>query len=157
MENKEKELTLGELKGVISGGYTISGQYSSRKVDNRTSIEYPLSLDVLLAMALGDVQMVLNIHKSAIQAHQAQYLSEEEFLIEMIPTYFTVMEVKERISEFSGKVKETPELLTVVNKQYFNIIKQYYKEVVSNISNFGIQEKAESLTTSASSEDLLNS
>lgn len=157
MENKEKELTLGELKGVISGGYTISGQYSSRKVDNRTSIEYPLSLDVLLAMALGDVQMVLNIHKSAIQAHQAQYLSEEDFLIEMIPTYFTVMEVKERISEFSGKVKETPELLTVVNKQYFNIIKQYYKEVVSNISNFGIQEKAESLTTSASSEDLLNS
>lgn len=156
MEHKENELTLGELKGVISGGYTVSGQYSSRKIDNRTSIEYPLTLDVLLVMALGDIQMVLNIHKSAIQAHQAQYLSEDDFLVEMIPTYFTVMEVKERISEFSGKVKETPELLTAVNKQYFNIIKQYYKEVVSNISNFNIQEKAEALTTGGS-EDLLNS
>ncbi len=153
----EKDV-LEELKGVISGGYTVSGQYSSRKVDNRTSIEYPLTLDLNLVSALGDIQMVLNTHKSAIQAFQSKFITEEDFLIEMIPSYFTIVKVKEKIVIFSKSVEKDPKLLTKVNQKYFEIIKHYYTEVVKNINEFDIKEKVESMTVnSGGSEDLLNS
>lgn len=153
----EKDV-LEELKGVISGGYTVSGQYSSRKVDNRTSIEYPLTLDLNLVSALGDIQMVLNTHKSAIQAFQSKFITEEDFLIEMIPSYFTIVKVKEKIVIFSKSVEKDPKLLTKVNQKYFEIIKHYYTEVVKNINEFDIKEKVESMTiNSGGSEDLLNS
>lgn len=153
----EKDV-LEELKGVISGGYTVSGQYSSRKVDNRTSIEYPLTLDLNLVSALGDIQMVLNTHKSAIQAFQSKFITEEDFLIEMIPSYFTIVKVKEKIVIFSKSVEKDPNLLTKVNQKYFEIIKHYYTEVVKNINEFDIKEKVESMTVnSGDSEDLLNS
>lgn len=153
----EKDV-LEELKGVISGGYTVSGQYSSRKVDNRTSIEYPLTLDLNLVSALGDIQMVLNTHKSAIQAFQSKFITEEDFLIEMIPSYFTIVKVKEKIVIFSKSVEKDPKLLTKVNQKYFEIIKHYYTEVVKNINEFDIKEKVESMTVnSGDSEDLLNS
>lgn len=156
----EKDI-LEELKGRISFGYTVSGQYSSRKVDNHTSIEYPITLDLNLVSALGDIQMVLNTHKSAIQAFQSKFITEEDFLIEMIPSYFTTIEVKEKIISFSKSIEKDPEILTKVNKRYFEIITHYYKEVAKNLNEFNIKEKVESMTVTSDdsddSEDLLNS
>ncbi|MEQ2561380.1 hypothetical protein, partial [Sutterella wadsworthensis] len=106
----------------------------------------------------GDIQMVLNTHKSAIQAFQSKFITEEDFLIEMIPSYFTIVKVKEKIVIFSKSVEKDPKLLTKVNQKYFEIIKHYYTEVVKNINEFDIKEKVESMTVnSGGSEDLLNS
>lgn len=145
IENQEVNV-LDNLKGNISSGYVVSGQYSSRKIDNRTSIEYPMSLHVNIVGALGDVIQILNIQKSSIQAFQTQYISENEFHIEMIPTLYQAIEVKEIIEKYVQSVRDKGEDIPHVDKLYIQKIGLYLQIVSQNINDFNIKEVSEEKT-----------
>lgn len=147
-DNTEKEiLNFDELRGTVTSGYTVSGQYSSRKIENRTSFEYPLSLNNTIVMALQEIQQIQVTHSSAKPALDAQFITEEEFDRIMIPTFFSFKDVAEKIRELNTKDK-TEKILTEIDYFYLKKVVAYSLEIKNNFTEYDIKDKATNLMNS---------
>lgn len=144
-ENKENVVNVFEgLKGSITASYVVSGDYSSRKIENRTSIEYPMELNVGVIDILSRTLQLIVIQSSAKQAYQARYIDEEAFYFELIPTFYELVDLKEQVNNF---VKENDKKLSKVDEAYVKKAVQYLRIVAGCLKDFDVSKKAEELTT----------
>lgn len=144
-ENKENVVNVFEgLKGSITASYVVSGNYSSRKIENRTSIEYPMELNVGVIDILSRTLQLIVIQSSAKQAYQARYIDEEAFYFELIPTFYELVDLKEKVNNF---VKENDKKLSLVDEAYVKKTVQYLRIVAGCLKDFDVSKKAEELTT----------
>lgn len=144
-ENKENVVNVFEgLKGSITASYVVSGNYSSRKIENRTSIEYPMVLNVGVIDILSRTLQLIVIQSSAKQAYQARYIDEEAFYFELIPTFYELVDLKEQVNNF---VKENDKKLSKVDEAYVKKAVQYLRIVAGCLKDFDVSKKAEELTT----------
>lgn len=144
-ENKENVVNVFEgLKGSITASYVVSGNYSSRKIENRTSIEYPMELNVGVIDILSRTLQLIVIQSSAKQAYQARYIDEEAFYFELIPTFYELVDLKEQVNNF---VKENDKKLSKVDEAYVKKAVQYLRIVAGCLKDFDVSKKAEELTT----------
>lgn len=144
-ENKENVVNVFEgLKGSITTSYVVSGNYSSRKIENRTSIEYPMELNVGVIDILSRTLQLIVIQNSAKQAYQARYIDEEAFYFELIPTFYELVDLKEKVNNF---VKENDKKLSLVDEAYVKKTVQYLRIVAGCLKDFDVSKKAEELTT----------
>lgn len=144
-ENKENVVNVFEgLKGSITASYVVSGNYSSRKIENRTSIEYPMELNVGVIDILSRTLQLIVIQSSAKQAYQARYIDEEAFYFELIPTFYELVDLKENVNNF---VKENDKKLSKVDEAYVKKAVQYLRIVAGCLKDFDVSKKAEELTT----------
>lgn len=144
-ENKENVVNVFEgLKGSITASYVVSGNYSSRKIENRTSIEYPMDLNVGVIDILSRTLQLIVIQSSAKQAYQARYIDEEAFYFELIPTFYELVDLKEQVNNF---VKENDKKLSKVDEAYVKKTVQYLRIVAGCLKDFDVSKKAEELTT----------
>lgn len=136
MKNEE----LKDLKMVVSSGFTVSEQYSTRKIDSRTSFEIPISVNPTLARALERILQIRAIHDSNVVALESRMISEETFNFSMIPTVFSLQTITQEVSQ----IKDLDDL-TDVEKYYFDYFKVCHEQVLKVITEHGLEESARKL------------
>lgn len=146
-EQVEKVLEgLSELKQVVSSGFTVSGEYSSRKIDSRTTLELPATLNLEIVQVLKELQQILNTHTAAIAGYESQFIKEEDFYKLMVPSVFNLEQAKNRISTIA-ELKEQNKL-TDLDKHYFPQIRYNYGIAMENITKFDLTTIANQMTNS---------
>lgn len=124
-----------------SKGYTISAAYSSRKLENHTTIAYPVTLNLQVATVLEELQLIKVVQQTAINAYQQSFIEEEDLLKELFPTQYSLGEVKNQILELHKLGKE--ESLNSMDIFYYNRCLAIYKECTNNIKEYDIQSLVE--------------
>lgn len=120
-----KEMNM--LKETYSSGFTVSADYSKLKMESRSTIEIPLSVNVVLRDTLKSLETMYHISKVTSDSFEAHIMNEQDLCKQLVPVYERMKEFTTTFAELKAEIPNFSELDKFFFKEWifkFNYIKK---------------------------------